>query len=122
MHREHEHAGGERGECKFAPRDLRTSCPGVTSGRVRSWEGLEVTVPHSRRARSGIRLHYLPLPHDEITIELGSPVTTVPRPLLDLAMVLREGWRVIRVTWKQLTREADLVATDLSRILGKPRP
>ena len=56
---------------------------------IRPWSGIEVTAPHARRARAGILLHYLPLPRDEVTTELGIPVTTVPRTLLDLASVLR---------------------------------
>jgi hypothetical protein len=52
------------------------------------YEHLEVTVPHPRRARPGIQIHHSPLPDDEVTIENGIPVTTVPRTLLDLAAVL----------------------------------
>src|SRR5690348_17039072 len=53
------------------------------------WTGVEVTVTHARRARRGIRLHYLPLPADEVTSARRIPVTTVSRTLLDLATVLR---------------------------------
>jgi hypothetical protein len=48
----------------------------------------EVTVPRWRRARPGIRMHEAALPHDEVTVHEGIPVTTVPRTLFDLAAVL----------------------------------
>jgi very-short-patch-repair endonuclease len=49
---------------------------------------LDVTAPHARRGRPGIRVHYLSLPPDEVTTVRGIPVTTVPRTLFDLASVL----------------------------------
>lgn len=30
------------------------------------------------------------------------------------------GWRVIRVTWRQLIEEPDLIAADLAALLGYP--
>jgi Protein of unknown function (DUF559) len=35
-----------------------------------------------------MRVHELPLPHDEVTTERGIPVTTLPRTIFDLAAVL----------------------------------
>lgn len=50
---------------------------------------IEVTTPRSQRPRQGIQFHRSSLPSDEVTIEDGIPVTTVPRTLFDLATVLR---------------------------------
>jgi hypothetical protein len=49
----------------------------------------EVTLPRSRRGRSGIRWHSSELRPDEVTVIRGIRVTTVPRTLLDLAAVLK---------------------------------
>jgi hypothetical protein len=51
-------------------------------------EYIDVTLERRRRQLQGIRVHQLPLPPDEITLERGVPVTTVPRTLFDLASVL----------------------------------
>src|SRR5438874_911801 len=51
-------------------------------------EFIEVTLVRRRRQFQGVRVHELPLPADEVTIERGVPVTTVPRTLFDLAAVL----------------------------------
>lgn len=50
---------------------------------------VDVTAERARRRRPGIRFHRSPLPFDEVTTRDGIPVTTVPRTLLDLAVVLR---------------------------------
>ena len=50
---------------------------------------LDVTVERSRRQLRRIRIHTLPLPDEEVTIERAIPVTSVPRTLFDLASVLR---------------------------------
>jgi very-short-patch-repair endonuclease len=55
---------------------------------VRASEVLEVTVGRGSRGRPGIRVHRLPLPHDEITTERGIPVTSISRTLFDLAALL----------------------------------
>jgi very-short-patch-repair endonuclease len=52
----------------------------------RGW--CEVTVPRWRRTRTGIRVHEVRLPPDEITTHQGIPITTAPRTLFDLAAVL----------------------------------
>lgn len=54
------------------------------------WQGgnVDVTVPSSRRQRSGITWHVSNVPADEITCRDAIPVTTVPRTLLDLATIL----------------------------------
>ncbi len=49
---------------------------------------IEVTSAHRVRAREPIRFHRRQLPPDEVTVERGIPVTTVPRTLFDLASVL----------------------------------
>jgi very-short-patch-repair endonuclease len=49
---------------------------------------VEITVPSSRRSRSGIRFHVAKLQTDEATSFGAIRVTSVPRTLLDLATVL----------------------------------
>lgn len=49
---------------------------------------IDVTAPRRRRTRSPVRFHHEALPPDEVTVERRIPVTTVPRTLLDLALVL----------------------------------
>ncbi|MGV1047425.1 MAG: DUF559 domain-containing protein [Solirubrobacterales bacterium] len=44
-----------------------------------------MTAPTTSRARGAIRRHSAALPADEVTVEDGIPVTTVPRTLFDLA-------------------------------------
>ena len=51
----------------------------------------DVTAAGQRRPRVGVRFHCSRLPPDEVTIEDGIPVTTVPRTLFDLAAVLAPG-------------------------------
>jgi very-short-patch-repair endonuclease len=46
---------------------------------------VDVTAPHKSRTWDGIRRHHKALPADEITVEEGIPVTTVPRTIFDLA-------------------------------------
>src|ERR1700733_2776449 len=46
---------------------------------------VEVTTPRKSRSRDGMSRHYAVLPADEMTIERGIPVTSVPRTLFDLA-------------------------------------
>lgn len=46
---------------------------------------IDVTCPHKSRSWQGIRRHHKALPVDEVAIEEGIPVTTVPRTILDLA-------------------------------------
>lgn len=46
---------------------------------------IEVTIPRKTRSRSEIHRHFSVLPADEVTVECGIPVTTVPRTLFDLA-------------------------------------
>jgi predicted transcriptional regulator of viral defense system len=53
---------------------------------------VEVTVPRTVRPRKGITTHCLPLPHDEVTVHDGVPVTTVPRTIFDLGA---HGRRVV---------------------------
>lgn len=53
--------------------------------RVSSRSIIDITTPHKSRSWSGIRRHRKALPTDEVTVEEGVPVTTVPRTILDLA-------------------------------------
>jgi very-short-patch-repair endonuclease len=46
---------------------------------------IDVTTPRKSRSWKGIRRHHSVLPADEVTVEEGIPVTTVPRTILDLA-------------------------------------
>ncbi len=46
---------------------------------------IDVTSPSRTKSRGAIRAHHAVLPPDEMTIECGIPVTTVPRTLFDLA-------------------------------------
>jgi predicted transcriptional regulator of viral defense system len=50
---------------------------------------IDVTTPRGQHPRLGIRFHRSSLPADEVTVENGIPVSTVPRTLFDLAAVLR---------------------------------
>jgi very-short-patch-repair endonuclease len=46
---------------------------------------IDVTAPHKSRTWDGIKRHHKALLADEITVEEGIPVTTVPRTIFDLA-------------------------------------
>ena len=46
---------------------------------------IDVTDPIKSRSWDGIRRHHKALPADEVTVEEGIPVTTVPRTIFDLA-------------------------------------
>jgi very-short-patch-repair endonuclease len=46
---------------------------------------IDVTAPHKSRTWDGIKRHHKALPADEITVEEGIPVTSVPRTIFDLA-------------------------------------
>lgn len=53
--------------------------------RPNSRSTIDVTVPRKSRTWKGIRRHHSHLPKDEVTVEEGIPVTSVPRTILDLA-------------------------------------
>jgi very-short-patch-repair endonuclease len=55
--------------------------------RIRLYGGTTVDVTSGAKSRSSgcIRRHYSLLPPDEVTMERGIPVTTVPRTIFDLA-------------------------------------
>jgi very-short-patch-repair endonuclease len=55
--------------------------------RDQSSRAIEVTAPAKSRSRGGIQRHFALLPEDEVTVERGIPVTTVPRMIFDLAAV-----------------------------------
>ncbi|MGN6815329.1 MAG: DUF559 domain-containing protein [Solirubrobacterales bacterium] len=46
---------------------------------------IDITTPQKSRSWKEIRRHHSPLPADEVTVEDGIPVTTVPRTIFDLA-------------------------------------
>jgi very-short-patch-repair endonuclease len=46
---------------------------------------IDVTTPHKSRSWDGIKRHHKALPPDEVTVEDGIPVTSVPRTIFDLA-------------------------------------
>ncbi len=46
---------------------------------------IDVTCPSKSRSWNGIRRHHKGLPADEVTVEEGIPVTSVPRTIFDLA-------------------------------------
>jgi very-short-patch-repair endonuclease len=53
--------------------------------RPNSRSTIDITSPRKSRSWHGIRRHHKPLPADQVTVEGGIPVTTVPRTILDLA-------------------------------------
>jgi very-short-patch-repair endonuclease len=53
--------------------------------RPNSRSVIDVTAPRKGRSWAGIRRHHSPLLADEITVEEGVSVTSVPRTILDLA-------------------------------------
>jgi very-short-patch-repair endonuclease len=46
---------------------------------------IDVTTSHKSRSWDGIKRHHKALPPDEVTVEDGIPVTSVPRTIFDLA-------------------------------------
>jgi very-short-patch-repair endonuclease len=46
---------------------------------------IDVTTAHKSRTWDGIKRHHKALPADEVTVEEGIPVTSVPRTIFDLA-------------------------------------
>lgn len=55
--------------------------------RSHGGELIHVTSPSKSKSRGAIRRHLAHPPPDEVTVEDGIPVTTVPRTILDLAAV-----------------------------------
>jgi very-short-patch-repair endonuclease len=53
--------------------------------RPNSRTRIDVTVPHATRSSELIRRHVSAIPADEVTVEEGIPVTSVPRTIFDLA-------------------------------------
>jgi very-short-patch-repair endonuclease len=52
---------------------------------------VEITMPHSRRSRKGIRAHQGTLHREDVTIHDGIPITSVARTILDLAARLSDS-------------------------------
>jgi hypothetical protein len=69
--------------------------------RPNSRTTIDVTDPTKSRSWDGIRRHHKALPADEVTVEEGIPVTSVPRTIFDLAAA--EPLDVV----KALLREAE---------------
>ena len=61
---------------------------------------VEITKPGRFRKRTGIRVHAGILLSDEIAVERGIPVTTVPRTMLDMAAIL--GLRELERAWNEM--------------------
>jgi very-short-patch-repair endonuclease len=61
------------------------SAAALWSIRPSSSAAIDVTVPTKSRSRGNVRRHFGVLPADEVTVERGIPVTTVPRTIFDLA-------------------------------------
>jgi very-short-patch-repair endonuclease len=61
------------------------SAAGLWMIRPNSRSVIDVTAPRKSRSWDGIRRHCKALPPDEVTVEGGIPVTTVPRTIFDLA-------------------------------------
>ena len=61
------------------------SAAGLWMIRPNSRSVIDVTCPRKSRSWDGIRRHHKALPPDEVTVEEGIPVTTVPRTIFDLA-------------------------------------
>ncbi|HET7507486.1 MAG TPA: hypothetical protein VFJ53_03930 [Solirubrobacterales bacterium] len=53
--------------------------------RPNSRSVIDVTTAHKSRSWDGIKRHHKALPADEVTVESGIPVTSVPRTIFDLA-------------------------------------
>jgi very-short-patch-repair endonuclease len=69
--------------------------------RPNSRSVIDVTDPVKSRSWDGIRRHHKALPADEVTVQSGIPITTVPRTIFDLAAT--EPLDVV----KALLREAE---------------
>jgi very-short-patch-repair endonuclease len=52
---------------------------------------IDVAAPSKTKSRGTIRRHHAVVPADEVTVERGIPVTTVPRTIFDLAAVSSAG-------------------------------
>lgn len=61
------------------------SAAGLWMIRPNSRSIVDITGPRKSRSWDGIHRHHKTLPDDEVTIEKGIPVTTVPRTIFDLA-------------------------------------
>lgn len=48
---------------------------------------IDITSPSKTKSRETIRRHFVLLPDDEVTVERGIPVTTVPRTIFDIAAI-----------------------------------
>lgn len=82
--------------------------PAGAAWGVRRWSGRPaITVPGWRRPTSAFEVHGCSLPADEVTVDDGIPITTVPRTLLDLATVLDRDALARAVNEAEVDRLAD---------------
>jgi len=90
---------------------------------------VDVCVPRgSTSRRDGVRSHRATLPPCDVVVRQRVRVTTPARTLLDLAAstspdelegrLLMAGYRVLRVTWRQITREPELVVAMIATALA----
>jgi very-short-patch-repair endonuclease len=68
--------------------------------RPNSRTTIDVTCPQKSRSWSGIRRHHKALPPDEVTMEEGIPVTTVPRTIFDLSAT--ESLKVVKALLREM--------------------
>ena len=68
---------------------------------------VDITMPSSRKPRPGITWHVTKLPADEITSLAAIRVTTVPRTLLDLAVILDRRGLERAMNEAEVQRHAD---------------
>jgi very-short-patch-repair endonuclease len=61
------------------------SAAALWSIRPNSRSIIDITCPHKSRTWDGIKRHHKALPADEVAVEEGIPVTSVPRTIFDLA-------------------------------------
>jgi predicted transcriptional regulator of viral defense system len=83
----------------------------VSSGAI------EVTAPSKSRSRGRIRRHFAVLPADEVTERNGTPVTTVPRTIFDLAAVEPIG--LVEQALRQVERLRLYDALSLTDLLAR---
>jgi len=83
------------------------------------WSPVDVTGPHGRTGRHGVRLHRSPVGEDERAVEARIPVTSPARTLLDLAEVVDEGR--LRRAFEEADRLKLLHMPDLERVCARAR-
>lgn len=87
--------------------------------RTTSRTVVDVTIPRKSRSWEGIRRHRKSLPPDEVTVEDGIPVTSVPRTILDLAAT--EPADVVKALIKEAEFRRHYDRLSLPHLLGRYR-